>query len=209
MDPLSSIMKLLTLSITLTYSLTCNSTPAKHARENPYASITTTIAGLLLPTSTASAVVAGYEQAVQYCGPGRDAALQTLLQMYPQEVPLDNPQNVTLTDPSFLNWAKQQPTYETAEIQCEQSENALFVDELNATSAPSGSGSPTAGSVSATPLGSDGSSSEDNSGSTTASVSASAPTTSKLTGGAIGDRSHRGSMLFFTSFVVFIIGLGY
>ncbi|KAJ7757260.1 hypothetical protein DFH07DRAFT_461321 [Mycena maculata] len=162
-------MKLVAFSTTLVYLTACTRTLAKNLpRDDPYASITTTITGLPVPTSTASNIVTDYENAVQACGPDIDAALQKLL---PEFGPATgSTQNVTVTDPTFLSWATTQPTYETASLSCQSAQNALFADEASDGGSSSASASPTASSASAGPPSSAGS------GSAVSSTASSTPT---------------------------------
>ncbi|KAJ7496675.1 hypothetical protein FB451DRAFT_1162810 [Mycena latifolia] len=135
-------MKLLAVSAIFASIAMCTSTPARNfVHDDPYASITGSLTGEPHPTSTASAVVNAYGQAVQMCGPNIDAALKQLLPMYGPAIGFDA-SNITVTDQGFLSWAHEQPTFNTADLQCQDTENALF-NAVNENSETNSSASPT------------------------------------------------------------------
>ncbi|KAJ7133756.1 hypothetical protein C8R43DRAFT_1110473 [Mycena crocata] len=145
-------MHILTLSALRAFFAACTATPAKIiARDDPYASVTTTIPGLARPTSTASAVVKAYATVAKACGPDVDAAFQAVFPNYWVVAGFSGPDSVNITDPGFRSWANTQPLVSTANADCSISRNNLAVAEFNDNSPAS----PTATSVSVTHADSD------------------------------------------------------
>ncbi|KAJ7099386.1 hypothetical protein B0H15DRAFT_944796 [Mycena belliarum] len=141
-------MRLLATSVLL--GLCTGTSAVLRARDDPYATISS-LTGVPRPKSTASAIVNAYAQAVQSCGPKVDAALESMIPMYGDATGVDVSE-ITITDPQFRQWAEQQPTVETANLFCEEAENALFAAEDTAhSSAPHTTTSGITGSGSSPP----------------------------------------------------------
>ncbi|KAJ7935309.1 hypothetical protein B0H13DRAFT_1854533 [Mycena leptocephala] len=214
-------MNLLAIATILVHISTSQSSPAnKVARSDPYASITTSIAGLPHPTSTASAVVAAYEQAVENCGADVDSALQQLIPDYYSENDIPPTENVNISnpgelvasyDPGFVQWASTQPLYDNAGRVCQQAEISLD-DAIQSNGASATSNSVTsATSNSVTSATSDSTTSPtvtapNGGASVTASSSGSAGPATTSTGGAIDHRSQ--PILFITGVIGLLSWLG-